>query len=551
MTHRPTGAAPLGRRGFLRTAAAAGIGVSGAGGLLSACTSSDSGSADNAVRNTAVKLPAYVPWRGVAPDYPGTAQGLLNGFARYPANPARTIAAPPAHGGTVSAFVETGSPIPPGMRSNPYWQVLDQRVGAKLDLTIVPAADLSTKFATLMAGGDLPDFMVPPLPPLAGVRGLPQFLAAKCQDLTPFLSGDAVKEYPYLANITSDAWRACVFDGGIYGLPVSRGVAGSLMFYRADLFEQLGVDPAPTGYAEFRTLCKDVTDAKKSRWALVTPGSAMAFVAQMLGVPNGWKAEGGKLTNAFEDERYKQTLSEVRQMVKAGVIHPDGFDPAAPWKQWFNAGNGLMGEDRYTAWPQYYADNVVGPSFRVGGMRPPVFDGGGFAGTWQSPPVNNFTPLKKASTSRIKELLAVANWLAAPFGTEEYLFRKFGVLGVDYTMDDDNPTPTQAGLTQTVLGVRYIVDAPDTIFVPGDPEATKACWDYQKSIIPTSVKDPTVALFSETYSRTGAVLAQHVADAANDILTGRKSLSSWDSAVAQWRSAGGDRIRAEFERQLH
>jgi putative aldouronate transport system substrate-binding protein len=259
---------------------------------------------------------------------------------------------------------------------------------------------------------------------------------------------------------THRAPRAC--HGGIYGLPVSRGVAGSLMFHRADLFEQFGVNPAPTSYAEFRTLCKDVIDAKKSRWALVTP-----------------------------------------------------------------------------------------PSFRVGGMRPPVFDGGGFAGTWQSPPVNNFTPLKKASTSRIKELLAVANWLAAPFGTEEYLFRKFGVLGVDYTMDNNNPTPTQAGLTQTVLGVRYIVDAPDTIFVPGDPEATKACWDYQESIIPTSVKDPTVALFSETYSRTGAVLAQHVADAANDILTGRKSLSSWDSAVAQWRSAGGDRIRAEFERQLH
>ncbi|MFC4036607.1 extracellular solute-binding protein [Streptomyces polygonati] len=545
-----TGNTPrMDRRSFLRSAAFASVGAAG-GGLLSACSSSSAGTADNAADNSAVELPAYQPYTAVRPDYPGNAQGLLNGFSGYPAHPARTIGAPPAHGGTISAFVETGSPIPPGLGSNPYWQELNKRVGAKLDLTIVPAADLTTKFATLIAGGDLPDFMVPPLPPLAGVRGLPQFLAAKCQDLTEFLSGDAVKEYPYLANITTDAWRSCVFDGGIYGLPVSRGVAGSLMFYRADLFDTLGADPNPSSYAEFFQLCKDVTDAKKGRWALVTAGSAVAFVAQMLGVPNGWSEKNGKLTSSYEDERYKQTLSQVRTMVQAGVIHPDSFDPAAPWKQWFNAGNGLMGEDRYTAWPQYYADNVAGSAFEVAGMRPPKFDGGGFAGTWQSPPVNNFTPLKKASASRIRELLSVANWLAAPFGTEEYLFRKFGLPGTDYSLRNGGPAPTQAGLAQTVLGIRYITDAPDTIFVPGDSEATKACYDYQRAIIPTSVKDPTVSLFSETYSRTGAVLAQHLSDAANDILTGRKSISSWDTAVGQWRSSGGDKMRAEFEKQL-
>ena len=542
--------APMGRRSFLRSAAFATAGAAAAGGLLSACSTSSAGPADNAADNSAVKLPAYLPYAGVRPDYPGNAQGLLNGFAGYPAHPARTISAPPAHGGSISAFVETGSPIPPGLGSNAYWQELNRRVGAKLDLTIVPSADLTTKFATMIAGGDLPDFMVPPLPPLAGVRGLPQFLAAKCQDLTEFLSGDAVKEYPYLANITTDAWRSCVFNGGIYGLPVSRGVAGSLMFYRADLFDTFGVDPNPGSYAEFFQSCKDVTDAKKSRWALVTAGSAVAFVAQMLGVPNGWSQKNGKLTSYYEDERYKQTLSAVRTMVQAGVIHPDSFDPAAPWKQWFNAGNGLMGEDRYTAWPQYYADNVAGPTFKVAGMRPPKYDGGGFAGTWQSPPVNNFTPLKKAAKSRIRELLSVANWLAAPFGTEEYLFRKFGVPGTDYTVQNGSPAPTQAGLAQTVLGVRYITDAPDTIFVPGNPEATKACYEYQKAIIPTSVKDPTVSLFSETYSRTGGVLAQHLSDAMNDILTGRKSISSWDSAVSQWRSSGGDKMRAEFEKQL-
>lgn len=540
----------LGRRSFLQGAVLTAIGATAGTGLLSGCSSASGTSNDSTASDAAVKLPDYVPYAGVTPQYPGNAQGLLNGFSSYPANPKRAISSPPADGGSFSAFVETSSPIPPGVGSNPYWQELNKRIGARANLTIVPSGDLSTKFATLMAGGDLPDFMVPPLPPLEGVRELPQFLAAKCQDLTEFVSGDAVKEYPFLANLPTDAWRSCVFNGGIYGLPVSRGVAGSLMFYRSDVFKQLGVNPRPANFTEFRGMCKEVTDAKKSRWAVATAGSAVVFVAQMLGVANTWGAKGGKLTSYYEDERYKQAISQVHAMVQAGLIHPDSYDPTAPWKQWFNGGNALMAEDRYTGWPQYYADNVAGPGFSIDGMRPPKFDGGGFAGTWQSPPVNNFTPMKKASKSRIKELLRIANWLAAPFGTEEFLFRRYGQAGADYKMTNGSPNPTQTGLTQTVLGIRYIVDAPDVLFVPGDAAATRTNYEYQKAIIPTSVKDPTVSLFSETNNRTGAVLAQNMTDAMNDILAGRQPLSSWDSAVRTWRSSGGDQIRGEFEKQL-
>jgi len=67
---------------------------------------------------------------------------------------------------------------------------------------------------------------------------------------------------------------------------------------------------------------------------------------------------------------------------------------------------------------------------------------------------------RRTSDTRIKELLKIANWLAAPFGTEEYLFRKFGIPGVHYNMVNNSPVQTQAGITQTVLGIRYLVDAP-------------------------------------------------------------------------------------------
>jgi putative aldouronate transport system substrate-binding protein len=539
------------RRLFLSGALASAATVAG-GGLLAGCGGGSS-TKNTAQANQGVKLPTYTPYGGVRPDLPGNAQGLLDAFVRYPDSPVPAFSGPPGKGGTVSAFVQTASPVPPALGQNPYWQELNRRLGVDLQLTIVPSGDMATKFAALVAGGDLPDIIVPALQLPnglgAGIGNLPQWLATKCQDLTGFLSGDAVKEYPFLANLPAEAWHQCVYNGAIYGLPVPRGIGGTLMFRRDDVFAQLGANPNPASYTEFHDMLRQIVDPKRSRWA-ATGGSLVRFVQQMIGAPNLWRADGGKLTYVAETEQQKQVLSEVTALVKEGLTHPDGFIANPPVKKWFNTGNVLLNADRYTAWPQYFADNIAGPGFAIGGMRPPKHDGGGFAGTFASPPTNNFTAFKKADKARVKDLLALANWLAAPFGTAEFLFRKYGTPGVHYMMQNGGPLQTQAGIAQTVLGVRYIVDAPDVIFVPGNADATRKSYEYQKSIIPTVVKDPTVPLFSDTWSRKQPVLDKLINDAQNDVLTGRKPLSSWDDVVKTWRSSGGDQARAEFEQQL-
>ncbi|HEY0803776.1 MAG TPA: extracellular solute-binding protein, partial [Pseudonocardiaceae bacterium] len=359
---------------------------------------------------------------------------------------------------------------------------------------------------------------------------------------------DAVKEYPFLANLPTDAWKQCRFNGGIYGVPVPRGVGGTLMFRRDDLFAQLDVNPNPTTFAEFHDVCKQISDPRSNRWALAQ--APLDFIRMMLGVPWRWRNEGGNLTSSYEIEENKQALSDAAQMMKDGLIHPDSTTNNAPVKNWFNSGQALLIGDRYTAWPQYYANNVAGPGFDIGGMRPPKYNGGGFAGTWQAEPTNNFTAFKKTSDTRIKELLKIANWLAAPFGTEEYLFRKFGIPGVHYNMVKNSPVQTQAGITQTVLGIRYLVDAPDVIFIPGNPQATRKSYEYQASIIPTSIKDPQTGLFSDTWSRKQGQLGTIINNAQNDILAGRQPVSAWDDVVKQWKAGGGDKVRAELENAL-
>lgn len=533
--------------GAIGTAAAAVAGP----GLLAACTTT---TAANPSQNVSgLNLPTYVPYTKVQPDLPGNNQGLLNAFLSYPQPSIKAFSTVPGTGGTVSAFVQTASPLPPSLGQNQYWQELNKRLGVDLQLTIVPTADMPTKFATLIAGGDLPDIIEPALSTPngmpAGIANLPAWLASQCQDLTPFLSGDAVKAYPFLANLPTDAWKQCRFNGGIYGLPVPRGVGGTLMFRRDDIFGQLGANPDPTSFAEFRDVCRQVSDPKQNRWALAQ--APLDFIRMMLGLPWRWRADAaGNLTSPYELAANKQALSDAAQMVADGLVHPDAFSNNAPTKSWFNSGQALLTADRYTAWPQYYASNVAGPSFDIGGMRPPKYQGGGFAGTWQAEPTNNFTALKKADQGRIKQLLTLCNWLSAPFGTEEFLFRRFGIDGVDYTIKNGGPAQTQKGVTETVLGIRYIVDAPDAIFIPGSSNATRKSYEYQKSIIPTSIKDAQTGLFSDTWSRKQGQLGTLINNAQNDILSGRKPVSSWDDVVKQWKATGGDKVRAELEQAL-
>ncbi len=549
---------PVDRRRFLTGSLAAATVAAASPGLLSACSTPTSAGKNTTKINQSVQLPTYMPYAGVHPDLPGDTQGLLDGFLSYPASPLQAFTAAPASGGAVSGFVQTALPVPPSAGQNKYWQQLNAKLGVTLSLTIVPTADWPAKFATLVAGGSggLPDIIEPAtalpngLP--AGINDLPAWLAAECQDLSEFLAGDAIKEYPFLANLPTASWRElCVYNGGIYGLPTPRGVAGTLMFRRDDIFGQLGVNPNPASFAEFHSMARQVTDPKKNRWAFAQ--SPTGFIQNMLGVPNatpGWILSSGKLTAVYETELIKQALSDAAQMVKEGLVHPGSFDPGAPTKLWFNAGNALLTADRYTGWPQYYAQNVAGPGFDIGGMRPPLYNGGGFAPTTQSQAGNNFTALKKAGKTRIKQLLAICNWLAAPFGTQEYLFRKFGIVGTDYTLHGSSPILTQTGVTETALGIRYIVDAPDVLFVPGQPQATRKAYDYQASIIPISVKDPTFGLFSNAWSTKQAALSLIINTSQNDILQGRAPVSSWSDTVKAWQQAGGNQVRTEYEQQL-
>lgn len=533
------------RRQFLQglggALALAGIGAP----LLAGC--GDNGverARDLAKRTAAVKFPTYTEYKGVTPDLPGSEDGTVPGFLAFPADPVQAIDEKPGTGAAVTTLATMFAAIPPPLGKNRYWQELNKRTGYEINFTMVPDAEYADKFSVIMAGDDLPDIALIP----GGAPRRPELLAAKFQDLTEYLSGDAAKEFPYLANIPTDAWKATLYNGGIFGLPMPRAVTGNATFTRNDLIEKRGLDPQPKSFDDFRTLCKELTDDKNSQWALGGPHEILGFVQAMLHIPNGWTEKNGTFSSVHGTEEMKQAIDAVRMLVKDGVFHPDAFaSETVKRKEWLGAGKIAITPDGYSAWPGFAINfTKLDPKIHIDAIVAPGFDGGpgthGGGGT-----SFGVTALKKGDKSRIKEVLRLCNWMAAPFGTKEFMFRKYGIEGVHYTLNGSDPAPNSTGQLEVAVPTGYIVDAPYVLYIAGMPDAVKAWHAYQQRAIPILVRNPTVGLYSDTAGSKGAEIDEKLRDLRGEIMQGRQPLSAFDEGVAAWKKGGGDQIKREFE----
>jgi putative aldouronate transport system substrate-binding protein len=177
------------------------------------------------------------------------------------------------------------------------------------------------------------------------------------------------------------------------------------------------------------------------------------------------------------------------------------------------------------------------------GGTPRHFLGKGYFGT---------TAFKAASPERVQELLRIANWLAAPFGSAEDLLLTVGVKDVDYTVGSDGsitvlpPSNTDANSVPW----KYIVQRPQVAFWPGIPEYAKAATDFEKAAIPVGVADPTLGLSSATLDSKGIPLFQSLTDGITDVLAGRRPLADFDTIVKDWQTNGGNQIRTELEQAV-
>lgn len=505
-------------------------------------------SVNSTTANDKVKLPSYIPYTGLKPDLPGTKQGVDNAFRHFPSNNPKVVSDVPGKGETLVGMANIYYAIPPGPSSNSFWAGLNKRLGVNLKLDMVGNADYNTKFSTVIAGNDLPDIMQ-----MVVVANFPQLLESRFTPLDEYLGGDAIKDYPNLANVPTLTWKSAVYNGKLYGIPIPRGAMGTYHFIRQDLFEAKGLPTSPKGYDELVRVTKELTNPKERRWAFSTFGQPRAILGIMNEEPNTWREEGGKLTHDYETQEYKQTINDMIAMWKSGVMHPNAFDPAQPFKNLFNAGTcAINANDGYPGWAQYISDNASTPGFKLGVMENYNRDGSALAHWHYGSGYFSITGLKKQSSpDKIKTILRVLNWLAAPFGTEEYLYQLYGQEGVDHQMSSaGDPVLTKTGTTNTVIPIRYLASSPYTLYQPGRPQDADTQHEYQSKEVPTGIQNPTLGLFSNTAATKNATADTNFNDGVNDIIQGRKPFSNLDSLISTWKSAAGNQMRNEYQDQL-
>jgi putative aldouronate transport system substrate-binding protein len=431
-------------------------------------------------------------------------------------------------------------------------------------MDMVAVNDYQAKVNVVISGSDLPDYIYNPTntQPMGVISALPQFTRSKCADLTPHLSGDAVKDYPNLAHYTTYTWRSGMVEGKMYGIPIARPPIGAVMMYRADLFEKAGVKitNAPKDADEFKRILQAVTRPQENQWGIasgqltyfgLTPNNAFSSIFR---VPNNWRLDAaGKLIKDCETEEFKAAVGFARDLWSAGVWHPNTPSYAGALNPDFMAGRMAVVSG---VWGQYVQlwDILANtnPNGRLYPMHPFAHDGG--KPSYQAGSGNfGITYIRQQSSpERVKMLLRVANFFAAPFGTQEWLLNYFGVKDIDYTFNAEGaPVFTDQGRAELTAVWRYVSSPAYALFSANrSQEFATVSHAAEEAMIAAMEVDPTLGLYSQSAFNLGVPAQDALYAGVSDIVQGRRPLSDLDSLVGEWRTRAGDKMRAEFQNAL-
>jgi putative aldouronate transport system substrate-binding protein len=563
---RPRGG--LGRRDFLQLAGVAtslSLAAACAPTLPAAAPTRPPAAAPTAGASGASVFPTYTPLSdGPKPDYPAAGPDYSDGFDTYPRTPAKAVAEAPGSGGTVNMMSIQLFPPPTPLDQNSAWQAVNKALNADVRFNIVTSADYPVKLGTVMAGSDLPDMIYMYARPgssstLAAASGIPQFLQAKAEDLTPYLAGDAARDYPNLAAIPTAAWKnaGCAFQGHLYMLPIHRYLPGQMFVKNTTIWDkELGANYVPTSADDFKRVLQALTRPQEDFYGIGTGQQTQMMMpgfASMFGAPNDWRLDpSGKLVKDLETPEYKAALGYARDLWAAGVFHPNSVSWASNVvaRAQFAGSKFAVHRDPINGWQDSWRQALTsGQPFDV---RPlPVFpaQAGGKMQHFITGGHLWATALKKGSPDRIKEMLRILNWIAAPFGTQEHQLMTFGVPGVDYNLDDaGNPVVTPQGNADAYyVPWKYIVGARWVFYTPDLPNYAKVMYDTEHLMMPYAVSDPSFGQVSNTNFSKGFTLQQAVDDTLVDIVVGRRPLSDYDSMVSDWLKNGGEAMRGEYQ----
>jgi putative aldouronate transport system substrate-binding protein len=349
-----------------------------------------------------------------------------------------------------------------------------------------------------------------------------------------------------------------VVDGKIYAIPSARAPVGTALAYRKDLFDQAGIqmDNAPKNADDFKRMLKQLTRPDQNQWGIASGGtstfglnSGSALLA-VFRAPNNWLLDSsGKLVKDYETDEFRAAVGFARDLWAAGLYHPNTPTYGGNGNTDYAGGRFAV---QVSVWGQFIQNwdllSTVNPNGKTYPMHPFAADGGTpvyLAGN------GNFgiTFMKQQpSADRIKMLLHVADFFAAPFGSQEWLLNYYGVKDVDYRFDDTgSPIPTDQGRAELTATWRYISSPPYALFdTVRSQEFANVTHSAEEAMLAAAQFDPTLGLYSPSAFQLGIPAQTTFYAGVQDIVLGRRPMSDLDGLLADWRTAAGDKMRGEY-----
>ena len=576
------------RRAFLRVA----LGLTGVTSVLAACTPAaptaapptaaappqptSASTAAAAPKPTATSLtnaPAAgstgTPAAATAGKLPSPMVGVPDGYTSLPTI-AKSYDGVPGRGGKVTVFTIAYQPPPTPRDDNKFWQELEKRLGASWEPIITPQPDYGNKSAALLAGGNLPDlfYLNPGQNATAQYKAMDQ---GAFTDLTPYVTGDAIKTYKNLATFPDYMWTNVKFKNKILGVPKPLQRNGNVGFYRADWARKLGKDVPKSGdelHDLLVAFARNDPDGngQADTWGLGRYGTDFvgwddARVAMnMYGAPFTWRKNAdGTLTHQIETDEFRQGIDFLRRLYADGAFHPDsaGMTFAQCQGAFLASKIGIHSEGL----GNFYSPTIEGTAyFKLRQSDPnaelapnyPQAVGGAKAVTRNTQGSFGFTAIPATvgrDQERVKELLRILDYIASPFGSEEWFFLNYGVEGVDHQLQDGIPVLTDRGIAERG-DLTYVMANLPVLYFPRAPEAVAPAQNMAYEIMKIGIDDPSWPLYSATNVAKGPELVQFGFDSITPIVTGRAPLSTLDDVIKEWKSRGGDQIRQEFEQSM-
>ncbi|MFD0020764.1 extracellular solute-binding protein [Streptomyces sp. NPDC058382] len=550
-------AARLSRRTLLAGALGAGATLT-----LSACGSggASAGHAPGAAFRTPAAGPSASPLPG---EHRVAVPGVPAAYDHYPsaAQQFASVAEAPGRGGTMTALMQLATTQPPGRGGNRWWQELEKQLNLTWKPTLVGGSDIGDRAQTIIASGDMPDlFNVNHYFSPAIDRSVKQ---GAFTELSDHVGGKAILDYPNLARLPGWAWRNSSIDGGIFGVPRPTPLVNNVAFYREDWRRKLGLD-MPKNADEVFALLTGFTKSSPAGSGVRTWGLSdlnSGFFAAMHRVPSNWAVgKDGGLLKDHETDEWEAMLAYMRKLWVGGAFHPDA--PTMPWdqqRQLFLNGSIGMHAEGFNGMVSVGGDlgviqrNSHGADLQP--MLPPGFDGGkpliaqdtGYWGYYSIP------AQLRGKKDKIREILRVCDYFAAPFGSKEYTFVNYGMEKEHFSYaKDGSPVPTKDAHRLSELSMAYMCQPSElNFFFAGQPaQVARKAQSFLHDAMPVSEPDPVVNLYSETAISKTPVLKQIINDLMVAVITGRKPMSALTQVRQDWKKQGGDQMRAEYEKAM-